>query len=178
MEENKKQLNTPVVFIIFNRPDTTQKVFDEIKKVKPKKLFVISDGPRKPSEEKLCVETRKIIDGVDWECEVLKNYSDKNLGLKERISSGLNWVFNNTEEAIILEDDCVPDQSFFKFCEEMLDRYRGNKNIMMIGGSNPLKDFEIENAYTFSKYYQIWGWATWKRAWDKYDIDMKGWGVV
>ena len=175
MGRNKKQLNTPVVFIIFNRPDTAQKVFDEIKKIKPKKLFVISDGPRKSSEEKLCIETRKIIDDVDWDCKVFKNYSNKNLGLKERISSGLNWVFDNVEEAIILEDDCVPNPSFFRFCEEMLEKYRKNENIMMIGGSNPLKDFEMENSYTFSKYYQIWGWATWKRSWNKYDINMKEW---
>ena len=121
MTENK--FETPILFIIFNRPDTAEKVFNEIKKIKPKKLFVSADGPRenKPGEKEKCLATRKIIDQVDWECEVYKKYSDVNLGCKLGVSSGIDWFFKNVEQGIILEDDCLPAQSFFKFCEERMN---------------------------------------------------------
>ena len=114
------EFNTPIIFIIFNRPDTPQFVFDEIKKIKPKELFVTADGPRIGNfEDKVkCDETRRIIDQVDWDCEVYKNYSEVNLGCKRGVSSGTNWFFENIDEGIILEDDCVPDQTFFKFRSE------------------------------------------------------------
>ena len=119
-------LNTPVAFLIFNRPDTTQLVFNEIAKARPPKLLVVADGARtnKSGEAELCARTREIINQVDWECEVLTNYSDSNLGCRARVSSGLDWIFKQVPEAIILEDDCLPDPSFFRFCEEMLARYR------------------------------------------------------
>ncbi len=117
-----RQLKTPVAFIIFKRPDNTQKVFEAIRQAKPPKLLVIADGARaeRPGEVERCAATRAIIDRVDWECEVLKNYSDTNMGIKQRVTSGLSWVFNTVEEAIILEDDCLPHPTFFRYCEELL----------------------------------------------------------
>ena len=174
-------LNTPVAFLIFNRPETTAKVLGEIKKARPKKLFVVADGPRPNNQQDLegCVAARKIIDTVDWNCEVLKNYSDINLGCKQRVSSGITWVFDNTEEAIFLEDDCLPHQSFFRYCQELLDYYRNDERIMMISGDNFQDGGKVtENSYYFSSYSHIWGWASWKRAWQKYDVEMKLWPEV
>ena len=174
-------MKTPVAFIIFNRPDTTKRVFEAIRQAKPPKLFVIADGSRSDrlGEAEKCAATRAIIDGVDWECEILTNYSDVNLGCKIRVSSGLDWVFSEVEEAIILEDDCLPHPSFFAFCEELLEKYRNDSRIMQICGSNVLKDqVNIDDSYYFSKYGPIWGWASWRRAWQEYDVDMKLWAEV
>src|SRR5690349_11830361 len=115
MENTGKTLNTPIVFLIFNRPDTTERVFSVIRQVRPLRLLVIADGPRdyKPGEEELCRQARAVIESVDWTCEVETNYSDVNLGCMRRISSGLDWAFNKVEEAIILEDDCLPNPTFF-----------------------------------------------------------------
>ena len=123
---SKESLKTPVAFIIFKRPEETQRVFAEIRKVKPAKLLVVADGPRldRPGEDLQCAAARAIIDRVDWECEVLRNYADTNLGCRDRVSSGLDWVFDTVEEAIIIEDDCLPDPTFFRFAEELLERYR------------------------------------------------------
>ena len=172
------QLKTPVAFIIFNRPDTTEKVFAEIAKARPPKLLVIADGPRADHSDdvKKCTAARAIIDRVDWDCEVLTNYSDMNLGCKRRVSSGLDWVFDTVEEAIILEDDCLPHPTFFRFCEELLERYSDDERIGMISGTNYLfNKVIIKESYFFSKYYAIWGWATWRRAWMNYDINMNNW---
>jgi len=175
------QLNTPVVLILFKRPTTTKRVFEEIRKAKPAKLLVIADGPRpdRPGEDEACAATRAIIDSVDWDCEVLKNYSETNLGCGRRVSSGLNWVFNTVEEAIILEDDCVPHPTFFRFCEELLKRYRNDDRISTISGQNvQFGRRRTEYSYYFSRYTQCWGWATWRRAWQNYDFDMKLWPEV
>jgi len=175
MTENK--FETPILFIIFNRPDTAEKVFNAIKKIKPKKLFVSADGPRenKPGEKEKCLATRKIIDQVDWECEVYKKYSDVNLGCKLGVSSGIDWFFKNVEQGIILEDDCLPAQSFFKFCEELLEKYKNNDKIMMISGDNFQNGRQRgDGSYYFSKFSHIWGWATWRRAWEHYSVNMEG----
>ena len=109
----------------------------------------------------------------------MTNYSDVNLGCKIRVSSGLDWVFSEVEEAIILEDDCLPHPSFFAFCEELLEKYRNDSRIMQICGSNVLKDqVNIDDSYYFSKYGPIWGWASWGRAWQYYDVEMKLWLTV
>jgi hypothetical protein len=174
-------MKTPVAFLIFNRPDTTQKVFEAIRQAKPLKLLVVADGPRvdRPAETEKCAAARAIIDGVDWECEVLTNYSDVNLGCKKRVASGLDWVFKTVEEAIILEDDCLPHSSFFPFCEELLERYRNDSRIMQICGSNVLKkQLHIDDSYYFSKYGPIWGWASWRRSWQYYDMNIKLWGKI
>ena len=171
-------IKTPVIFLIFNRPDTTKRVFEAIRQAKPKKLLVVADGPRtdKPGEVEKCAAVRSIIDTLDWDCELLTNYSDVNLGCKKRVSSGLDWVFEQVEEAIILEDDCLPHPTFFKFCEEMLKKYRDDKKIMAVCGNNPLGKWKAKiQSYHFSYYFNCWGWATWKRTWQLYDVEMKLW---
>ncbi|EKE02035.1 MAG: hypothetical protein ACD_20C00434G0008 [uncultured bacterium] len=171
-----KELSTPVLFLIFNRPDTTQLVFNEIKKVKPKKLYISADGPRSDKyneAEKKCKQTREIIKQIDWNCEVHTNFSNKNLGCKIGVSSGINWFFDNEEEGIILEDDCIPDQSFFWFCQELLEYYRNDERIMMISGDNFQNGIKRgDGSYYFSRSAHIWGWATWRRAWKYYDVNM------
>lgn len=174
----EQQLQVPVVLLIFKRPLETKKVFEAVRAAKPTKLFVIADGPRldKAGEFEQCNGTRAIIENVDWDCEVLKNYSDANMGLKQRVSTGLDWVFSITEEAIILEDDCVPHITFFRYCEEMLEKYKSNEKVMMIGGTNLLHKWQPEvQSYYFSYFNSCWGWATWRRAWQCYDIEMKRW---
>ena len=175
------KLKTPVAFIIFNRPETTKKVFAEIAKARPPRLLVIADGPRAdhPDDAEKCAAVRAIIDGVDWDCEVLTNYSDVNLGCKRRVSSGLDWVFDTVDDAIVLEDDCLPHPTFFRFCEEMLEKYRDDERIAMISGNN----FQFGRkrtgySYYFSRYTHIWGWASWRRAWENYDVDMKMWPEI
>lgn len=172
------KLTSPIAFIIFNRPDTTEKVFNEIAKAKPPKLLVIADGPRlhRVGELEQCVETRKIIDRVDWNCEVLTNFSDRNLGCKNRVASGLDWVFEQVPEAIILEDDCLPHEDFFRFCDELLKRYREDERVSMIGGDNfQFGRLRGNASYYFSRFNHIWGWASWRRAWSHYDSSAKTW---
>ncbi len=169
-------LETPIAFFIFNRPELTKKVFEKIRQAQPQKLLVVADGARFSEEIEKCQKARDIINSVDWKCEVLTNYSKKNLGCKKRVSSGLDWVFSQVEEAIILEDDCLPAPSFFYFCQTLLEKYRDDKRIMHISGDN-FQSGQSRTAYSyyFSKYTHIWGWATWKRAWQHYDVDMKSW---
>jgi hypothetical protein len=175
------QIQTPVAFIIFKRPQETQKVFAEIRKVKPPKLLVVADGPRadRPGEDQECAQARAIIDRVDWDCEVLKNYADVNLGCRRRVSSGINWVFDTVEEAIIIEDDCLPHPTFFRFAEELLDRYRDDRRIMSISGQNvQFGRKRTDYSYYFSRYNHCWSWASWRRAWQHYDLDMKLWPEI
>lgn len=172
------ELTTPVLFLIFNRPDITQKVFNEIRKAKPKQLFVSADGPResRPGEYEKCKLTRELIKQVDWNCEVYTNFRDSNLGCKIAVSSGIDWFFEHVEEGIILEDDCLPHPSFFAFCQELLKYYREDNRIIMITGSN--FQFEMnrtKNSYFYSEYTIIWGWASWRRAWNYYDVNMRLW---
>ena len=172
------KLTTPIAFIIFNRPDTTKKVFEVIRQAKPKQLYIIADGARsnKSGEEQKCLETRAITEQVDWDCEVSRNYAPKNLGCRNRVTTGLDWVFNNVEEAIILEDDCLPHPTFFRFCQELLTKYKNDKRVMMVSGNKVLPDYEYnKSSYYFSSYAHIWGWATWQRVWANYDVEMKDW---
>ncbi len=171
-------MNINVAFLIFKRPDTTAKVFEAIRQAQPQKLLVIADGPRqdRPDEAEKCAATQAIIERVDWECEVLTNYSEVNLGCAKRVSSGLDWVFELVEDAVIIEDDCVPHPSFFHFCEELLQRYRDDQRIMSIAGSNFQFGRSVTDySYYHSLYHDCWGWATWKRAWKYFDFEMKLW---
>ena len=171
-------MRTPVALLIFNRPDTTAKVFEAIRQAKPPKLLVIADGARSshPGEVAKCEAARAIINSVDWDCEVLTNYSEVNLGCGKRPATGITWVFEQVEEAIILEDDCLPHLTFFQFCEELLDKYRHDTRIMTISGTNILNSWKLElQSYHFSYYGSHWGWASWKRAWDYFDYEMKHW---
>jgi hypothetical protein len=168
---------TPILFMIFNRPDTTERVFQQIRAIKPKYLFVSADGPRlqKAGEAERCTQARAIIKQVDWDCELKTKFSEKNQGCKVSVSSAITWFFENVEEGIILEDDCLPDLSFFKFCQELLERYRNDQRIMHISGNN-FQDGRRKGtgSYYASSLNHVWGWATWKRAWKKYDVTMAG----
>jgi hypothetical protein len=169
-------LETPVAFIIFNRPDRTERVFAAIAKARPAKLLVVADGPRDPGEREQCHEARSIIERVDWDCEILTNYSDTNLGCKRRVSSGLDWVFEQVEEAILLEDDCLPHETFFPFCTELLERFRNDERISMICGSNFQRGKRRSPySYFFGLNVTVWGWASWRRVWQHYDVEMRRW---
>ncbi|RPJ79079.1 MAG: glycosyltransferase family 2 protein [Alphaproteobacteria bacterium] len=172
---------TPVLFIIFNRPDTTQRVFNEIRKAKPAKLFIAADGTRndKDGEAEKCQAARDVIKQLDWDCEVKTLFRDKNLGCKVAVSSAIDWFFENVEEGIILEDDCLPHLTFFPFCQELLEKYRDDERIFVISADNFLFGRQRTNySYHFSYYNHCWGWATWKRAWLYYDREMRFWPEI
>lgn len=170
-------LDTPVVLSIFNRPAFTEVVFQAIAQARPRRLFVLADGPRSPAEAELCAQTRAVTQRVDWDCDVTTDFSDVNLGCRRRCASGFDSVFAQVDAAIFLEDDCVPDPTFFRFCEVMLERYRDDTRVMMITGSNYLETWKAERqSYHFSYLGSPWGWASWKRAWKFYDVTMKSWG--
>lgn len=170
-------MRSPVAFFIFNRPEPTARVFAEIRRAKPSTLLIVADGPRRdrPGEADLCAQTRALVlDAIDWPCDVRTNLSDDNLGCRRRVSSGLDWAFSQCPEAILLEDDCLPDPSFFAFCDEMLARFRDDRRVMMITGFNPLGAWKDERqSYHFSYCGSIWGWASWARAWASYEVEMK-----
>ena len=169
-------LTTPVVLIIFNRPSLTNRVFSAIAKVRPQQLFVIADGPRSSGESETCRAARSVIELIDWDCHLEIDFADRNLGCRKRIVSGLNWVFSNVDQAIVLEDDCVPHQSFFSYCESLLDLYKNNEQVMEIGGGNyQFGRKRTEYSYYFSKYSHTCGWATWRRAWQYFDESITGW---
>ncbi len=161
-------MKTPVVLITFNRPQLTQKIFDVIKQTKPAVLFLLSDGPRNDKEKVLVDDTRRIIEKVDWPCTIYKKYSSVNLGCRKAVSEGLDFVFSKVDRAIILEDDCVPDLSFFTYCRELLKMYENELSVMMISGNNFIPSLKIQYSYDYCYHTLIWGWATWKRAWKKF----------
>ena len=168
----------PVVLLAFNRPDLTAKVFDTIRSWKPRELHLVVDGPRpgNPLDEELVAQVKNVISVVDWTCEVHEHFAHSNMGLEARISSGLSSVFDQSEAAIILEDDCVPDLSFFSYCDELLHRYRETSELGIIGGSSRLRGSRASSySYDFSSDLRIWGWATWARTWkgftDSGDLD-------
>jgi hypothetical protein len=169
-------LNTPILFIIFNRLDYAKKVFAQIKKVKPKQLFIAADGPRAshPNDVEQCLKTRKIIDKIDWNCDVKTLFRDENVGCAKGVSGAITWFFEHVEEGIILEDDCVPDLSFFPFCALMLEKYRHTEGVFQISGLNYLlnNNEKKNNSYYFSAHNPIWAWATWKRAWQKFELKL------
>ncbi len=167
---------TPILLLIFNRPDSTMQVFNQIRILKPKQLFIAADGPRKNKigEAEKCEKVRAITALVDWDCDVKTLYRERNLGCKLAVSSAISWFFDNNNEGIILEDDCVPNQSFFFFCAELLLKYRNDFKVMHIGGINLNPTFDSKDSYYFSRHTHIWGWATWKRAWKEYDVNVAG----
>ncbi|MCX6159375.1 MAG: nucleotide-diphospho-sugar transferase [Ignavibacteriota bacterium] len=172
-----ERFDIPILFLIFNRPDTTEKVFEKIREIKPKYFYVSADGARenKPGEYEKCELAKSVLKKVDWECEVNVNFSEINLGCKEGVTKGINWFFENTEYGIILEDDCLPDISFFNFCKVMLERYKDDKRVMHIGGVNFQDTNKRGNkSYYYSRFCHVWGWATWKDRWAKYDVNMAG----
>ena len=179
--KSERPLRTPVAMAIFRRADTTARVLAAVRTARPERLLVFADGPRpdSPGEAARCAEARAVIDSVDWECEVETAFSDEHLGLRRRMVSGLDWVFDRAEEAIVLEDDTLPEPSFFSFCEELLARYRDEPRVMGISGN----DFRggassAPASYSFSRYQLIWGWATWRRAWAQNDAELSEWPAL
>ena len=180
LERSLKRLMTkpPVLFLLFNRPDTTELVFEAIRQAQPARLYVSADGPRPnhKAEAERCDQARRITTKVDWPCEVKTLFRDQNLGCKSAVSSAITWFFENEEEGIVLEDDCLPAPDFFPFCEELLTRYREDRRIMAICGSNYApKAAKSKGSYYFSYFADVWGWATWRRAWSLYDQDLTRW---
>jgi hypothetical protein len=173
-----KRIETPVAMFVFKRPDTTRRVFKAIANVRPARLLLIADGsrPGNAREAEACQQVRDIVARVDWPCEVSTNFAESNLGCQERMISGLNWVFSLVEEAIILEDDCLPDASFFPFCQQLLERYRGDGRIAYISGCNLVEKYlNTSYSYFFSQIGGIWGWATWRSEWQRYDRHLSDW---
>lgn len=174
-----QRLNTPVLFLTFNRLDTTKQVFEAIRRACPPRLYIASDGPRdsRPGEEeKVCAVREYMLEHIDWECDVKTLFREKNLGCKYAVSGAISWFFENEEMGIILEDDVLPVPSFFPYCEELLERYRDDERIAHINGFNPLISFDANgDSYFFSKFESIWGWASWRRAWKQYDVEISSW---
>jgi len=172
-----KPLDTAVLFLVFNRLDVTKQVFKAIRQAKPPRLYIAADGARndKVGElEKVALVRDYITTHIDWNCEVSTLFRDKNLGCKYAVSSAITWFFENEEQGIILEDDCLPSQSFFWFCEELLEKYKSDSRIWHISGDNFQKGIKRgEGDYYFSKFNHIWGWASWANRWDKYDVEME-----
>lgn len=170
--------NTPILYIIFNRLDTVKRTFPKIKNQQPRELFIAADGPRpeKEGEAEKCKEVREwILANIDWNCKIHTLFREENLGCGINVSKAITWFFENVEQGIILEDDCLPDDSFFPYCEELLNRYKNNPKVMHIAGDNPLQKYKCKNnaSYYFEKIERCWGWATWARAWKtfSYQID-------
>jgi hypothetical protein len=174
-------LTTPVALFIYNRPHTTQRVFAEIRRARPRQLLVVADGPAmdQPRDVEMCSAVRALIEEVDWECDLTTEFSEANLGCRRRISTGLDWVFQTVDKAIILEDDCLPHPTFFRFCHELLQKYAHEERVAMISGNN----FNRSRArrpysYSFSMYPLTWGWASWARVWKYYDAQLKQWPLI
>jgi len=169
-----------VLLITFNRPDTTKIVFEAIRAYRPEVLYVFSDGPRADryeADSKLIEETRAICKAVDWDGKLVTRFMDENQGCGAGVSGAISWAFETEEKLIILEDDCVPSLSFFSFCNNLLEEHKCDSRVMHIAGTRWNEEFKLnaKNSYFYSKYAHIWGWATWKRAWNNYDFQMKDW---
>ena len=169
-------LDTPVALFLFNRPEPTARVFARIAEARPRQLFLIADGPRTEAERPRCEAARQAVSRVDWDCHVRRNFSDENLGCRVRMSSGIDWVFSQVEEAILLEDDCLPHPTFFPYCAELLARFGEDERIVMISGDNFQRGRRrTPFSYYFSRIPHVWGWATWRRAWRHYDVTINRW---
>lgn len=165
-------MQVAVLLLAFNRPDTTARVFDAIRKARPAHLYVAVDGPRasRPGEAALCAEVRRIVSAVDWPCELRTLFRESNLGCKRGVSSAIDWFFSQEERGIVLEDDCLPGASFFGFCEELLERFRDDPRVFSIQGNFFGSPRTPESSYLFSKMFYMWGWASWADRWRSVDI--------
>lgn len=171
------QVRAPVAMVVFNRPETTARILERIKAVRPRQVFVIADAPRSrvESDRERCNAVREIIDRIDWCQDVRKIYAQSNMGCRQRLASGISAVFDSVPEAIILEDDCLPDLSFFRYCDELLERYRDREDVMSISGANFQYGWPMSNSYYGSRFAHVWGWASWRRAWSRYDVSLSDW---
>lgn len=166
---------SPILFIIFKREDTTRRVFERIREAQPPRLYIAADGPRtdRLDEKEKCEATRRVVENIDWPCEVYRLFRDKNLGCGKGVSSAITWFFEHEEQGIIIEDDILPHIDFFKYCDEMLDRYKNDERIHIISGFNNFYEgYQSNVSYFMSIYSQIWGWASWRRVWKTYNLDV------
>jgi hypothetical protein len=172
----------PVIMLVFNRPESARTVLDQIRPARPETLLVVADGPRpdRPADQEACAKVRAVIkSGANWDVRVLTNYADTNLGLRRRFSSGLDWAFQQVDHAIVLEDDCVPHPTFFRYCTDLLDHYRDDDRVGVVSGDNfQPRPFDCGASYYFSRYPHCWGWATWRRAWNRFDAKMANWPAL
>lgn len=176
-------MDTPVALIVFNRPAHTARVFEAVRAARPRTLFVVADGPRpdRPADAEACRAVRALIDRIDWPCDLVRIYSEENLGCRVRVGGGITEVFRHVESCIILEDDCLPDQTFFPYCRELLERYADRPEVMVVSGcglTNALGGLTFPASYYFTRYVHIWGWATWRRAWAHFDGQMRQWPAL
>jgi hypothetical protein len=172
-------ISAPVVLFLYARPETTRRVLEAIRLARPPRLLLVGDAPALDAPPELVeriAAARGLIDEIDWDCEVVTDLADQHQGLERRMVSGLNWAFDLVEEAIVLEDDCVPDPTFFRFCTELLDRYRHHSDVLAISGNDFSSDLHARpEHYRCSRYTLVWGWATWRRAWQRHDPAMSDW---
>lgn len=169
-------MKSPVLFLIFKREDTTKRVFERIREARPPKLYIAADGPRAnvSGEKEKCERTRAIVNNIDWPCEIHKLFQDHNLGCGKGVSTAISWFFDHETEGIIIEDDILPHIDFFKYCDEMLERYRDDERIELIAGRNAFYNgYQSDVSYYMSSLFHIWGWATWKRVWNSYEFDTR-----
>ena len=171
-------MKNAILFLVFNRPETTKLVFESIRAAKPPRLYISADGPRlnRPNDKSLCNEVQNIVTTIDWPCELKTFFREQNQGCKKAVSSGIDWFFKNEEQGIILEDDILPLSGFFIYCDELLELYKDDNRVAMVSGNNSIsKRLHLKESYFFTHYGNIWGWATWRRAWQHYDVDMRDW---
>ncbi|MBD5396553.1 nucleotide-diphospho-sugar transferase [bacterium] len=167
--------STPILFIIFNRPDTARAVFEEIRKIRPKRLFVAADGPRpsRPDDIEKCQRTKEILKGIDWDCELKTFFRESNVGCGLNVAESISWFFSHVDKGIIMEDDIIPHPEFFPFCTQMLERYENDESVAAINGFYGENIPYTEDSYFFRTDFSGWGWATWKRVWDKFDFFLR-----
>ncbi|GAA1951069.1 hypothetical protein [Kitasatospora viridis] len=173
--------HVPVLLIAFNRPDLTSIALDRLRQIRPRRVYLAVDGPRPgtPGDERLVTEVRRRLEsGIDWPSDVVSRFAERNQGCMLGVSNAIDWFFRHVDQGIILEDDCLPDPSFFPYAAELLERYAADDDVMHIGGTNPLPPGLRPHSYYFSKYNHIWGWATWRRAWQHYDVSLADWPDV
>lgn len=174
-----KQFNTAILFLVFNRIDTTKRVFQAIREIKPTRIYLAADGPRstrKGDHDKVAEVVDYVLEHIDWSCDVITLIRKENLGCKRAVSEAIDWFFSHESEGIILEDDCLPDPSFFRFCQELLEYYRYDTRVGMVSGDNfQFGQKHGDASYYFSRIAHIWGWATWARAWKVYDREISNW---
>lgn len=167
-----------VLMLVFNRPDVTRKVFEAVRQAKPPRLYIAADGarPNRPDDESATAEVRAIFNNIDWPCEVKTRFLTSNLGCRNAVSSAIDWFFANEEQGIVLEDDVLPSPAFFTYCDTMLERYKNDERVFSVVGNNLVEPwYQHPESYFFSKVFFVWGWASWRRAWQHYDVDMAQW---
>lgn len=176
-------MTTPnaILMLVFNRPEVTQKVFEAIKKARPPRLYVAADGPRPGRADDLLntQQVRAVFDQIDWPCQLITRFQDVNLGCRDAVASAITWFFEQEEQGIIIEDDVLPTPAFFEFCDTMLERYKHDERVFSIVGNNLVQPwYQSTESCFFSEVFFVWGWASWRRAWAHYDVNMRSWPSV